>query len=174
MLDLHSSVGKIAVSLVLGTAVGLERELSDKPAGLKTNVLICIGSTLFTLLSQRWPGAGGTNDAHIAAQIVSGIGFIGAGAVIAQPDRVRGLTTAASLWTVAAIGLAVGAGLYVAAVATTVLVLVILVPFKYVEDRFLATRRVAAAPSEEQAPAAEALRGKQKKARAHRRGALAK
>ena len=110
MLDLHSSVGKIAVSLVLGTAVGLERELSDKPAGLKTNVLICIGATLFTILSQRWPAAGGTNDAHIAAQIVSGIGFLGAGAIMRDGEQVTGLATAAIIWVMAAIGMAVGMG----------------------------------------------------------------
>ena len=111
MLDLSSPSGKLLVSLVLGTAVGLERELSDKPAGLKTNVLICLGSTLFTILSLEFTEPG-QDPSRVAAQIVSGIGFLGAGAIMREGDQVTGLTTAAMIWLVAAIGMAVGMGFH--------------------------------------------------------------
>lgn len=105
-MDHNIALIKLGVSLALGTAIGLERELSDKSAGLRTNILICLGATLYTMLSQYF-----TNDpARIAAQIVSGIGFLGAGAIMREGDRVTGLTTAATIWTVAAIGTAVGFG----------------------------------------------------------------
>ncbi|MBI4348232.1 MAG: MgtC/SapB family protein [Elusimicrobia bacterium] len=90
-------------------AVGLEREISDKPAGLRTNVLICLGSTLFTLVSLRMAGPL-TDPTRIAAQVVSGIGFLGAGAIMREGEHVTGLTTAATIFVVAAIGMAVGFG----------------------------------------------------------------
>lgn len=105
-MDISLDMLKLAVSLALGTAIGLERELSDKSAGLRTNILICLGATLYTILSGYF-----VNDpARIAAQIVSGIGFLGAGAIMREGERVTGLTTAATIWTVAAIGTAVGFG----------------------------------------------------------------
>ncbi|HEX5139986.1 MAG TPA: MgtC/SapB family protein [Dehalococcoidia bacterium] len=130
---------RLGAAFVLGSIVGLERERQPRPAGLRTHMLVCVGSALVIIVSTY-----GFNDvvaesgvvldpSRIAAQVVTGIGFIGAGTIIANPDKVRGLTTAASLWAVAGIGLAAGAGLYGPAIAATVLVMIILVPFKYVE-----------------------------------------
>lgn len=113
----------LIVSAILGGFVGLERELTEKPAGLRTHMLVSLGSCLFTIISvydfQMDP-------ARIAAGIVAGIGFIGAGAVLSERDRVVGLTTAASLWVTAAIGLSTGVGNYVLSFVTTALVVVTL------------------------------------------------
>ena len=110
---------KLLVSILLGSVVGLEREFNDKPAGLKTNVLICLGSTLFTILSTYSFASSTLQDFHIAAQIVTGIGFLGAGAIMREGERVTGLTTAALIWVVAAIGMSVGMGHFrLAAIAT--------------------------------------------------------
>jgi putative Mg2+ transporter-C (MgtC) family protein len=113
----------LIVSAILGGFVGLERELTEKPAGLRTHMLVSLGSCLFTIVSvydfQMDP-------ARIAAGIVAGIGFIGAGAVLSERDRVIGLTTAASLWVTAAIGLSTGVGNYVLSFVTTALVVVTL------------------------------------------------
>lgn len=134
-------LARIGLAFVLGAAVGLERERQPRPAGLRTHALVSVGAALAILVSTYgFSDVVGTNGvvldpSRVAAQVVSGIGFIGAGTIIAQSDRVRGLTTAASLWAVAAIGLAAGGGLYIPAIATTVIVLVILVPFKYLEER---------------------------------------
>ncbi len=109
----------LIVSTILGGIVGFERELTEKPAGLRTHMIVSLGSCLFTVVSvcdfQMDP-------ARIAAGIVAGIGFIGAGAVLSERDRVVGLTTAASLWVTAAIGLTTGVGNYVLSIATTALV----------------------------------------------------
>jgi putative Mg2+ transporter-C (MgtC) family protein len=112
----------LLVALVLGAAIGIERELSDKAAGLRTNILICVGASLFTILSQR---IFGTTDGHLVAQIVSGIGFLGAGAIMRNGDHVSGLTTAATVWIVAAVGMAVGFRHYQIAAFTAVIVLVV-------------------------------------------------
>lgn len=124
-MDLHSEGGRLLVSFLLGMAVGIEREISDKPAGLRTNVLICLGATLFTILSTHWIGVAGTEDAHIAAQIVSGIGFLGAGAIMREGEHVTGLTTAATIWMVAAIGMAVGLGHHKLAAMATIMTLLV-------------------------------------------------
>src|SRR5262249_24521642 len=109
----------IALSLVFGAVVGFERELNEKPAGLKTNVLICLGSTTFTILSFKMAAVPGVDPTRIAAQILTGVGFLGAGAIMRDGDHVIGLTTAAVIWVVAAIGVGVGMGYYtVAAIAT--------------------------------------------------------
>ncbi|MEK7389568.1 MAG: MgtC/SapB family protein [Elusimicrobiota bacterium] len=113
------------VALILGTAIGLERELSDKAAGLRTNILICIGSCLFSILSRGLATAAGTDITRIAAQIVSGIGFLGAGAIMREGEHVTGLTTAATIWVVAAIGVTVGFGFYSIGAATAVITLVV-------------------------------------------------
>lgn len=118
MIGLDSDIGRMFVAVLLGTVVGLEREISEKPAGLKTNVLICLGSTVFTLYSLKFAGAG-MDPSRIAAQIVSGIGFLGAGAIMREGEQVTGLTTAATIWMVAAVGMGVGMGYYtLSAVAT--------------------------------------------------------
>jgi putative Mg2+ transporter-C (MgtC) family protein len=134
---------KLLLALVLGGVIGWERELYDKPAGFRTNTLICVGSTLFTIFSLKIGIIPGTDSARIAAQIVSGIGFLGAGAIIRRGEAVLGLTTAATIWFVASIGMGVGAGYYVTSSVGTALALAILVLFRKFEnlvDRFHTTR----------------------------------
>lgn len=136
---------RICLAAGLGAAVGLERELREHEAGLRTHMLVAVGSALFTLVSaygfgeffaQTGPVVP-VDPTRIAAQIVTGIGFLGAGAIIRQGTNVRGLTTAATLWAVAAIGLAAGAGYYFGAVATTVVVLIALWPLKLLARQLL-------------------------------------
>ena len=138
-------LGRLLLATVLGGAVGFEREYSGKPAGLRTNILICVGAALITEISIALPGLGVTelvrpDPARLAAQIVSGIGFLGAGTIIQARGSVTGLTTAATLWVVAAIGIAVGARAYVEAVGVVVLVLFTLVLLGRVEDALLEQR----------------------------------
>ncbi len=102
---------KIFLALVLGGALGLERQYHDKPAGFATNCLICLGAMLFTVLSEYMSTQGG-DPGRIAAQIVTGVGFIGAGSILRDGNKISGLTTAAGVWLVAAIGMAVGFGQY--------------------------------------------------------------
>src|SRR6185436_12577462 len=116
---------QLLLALVLGGAVGLERELKGKPAGLRTNMLICVGATLFTVLSYRM-GAGIGDPGRVAAQILTGVGFIGAGTILHMRGAVTGLTSAATIWVVAAIGLAVGSGAYVEALGATLLIMLVL------------------------------------------------
>lgn len=139
-------VGRLVFSAFLGSVIGLERERLSWAAGLRTHMLVCVGSTLFMIVSaygfSEVLGAHVTLDpSRVAAQVVSGIGFLGAGAILARGEVVRGLTTAASVWSVAAIGLAVGGGLYTAAVAATVIILIILAGIKPLEKRFLGNRQ---------------------------------
>ena len=117
---------RLLLAAALGAAIGYQRERAKKPAGLRTHVLISIGAALFTIASIY--GFGGTEDtARVAAGVVAGIGFLGAGAIIRDGEGiVAGLTTAATIWAVAGIGLAAGAGLYVVSAVATALVLVIL------------------------------------------------
>ena len=134
---------KLLLSLVLGGLIGWERELYDKPAGFRTNTLICVGSILFTIFSLKIGIIPGTDSARIAAQIVSGIGFLGAGAIIRRGEAVLGLTTAATIWFVASIGMGIGAGYYLTSSVGTALALAILVLFRKFEhlvDRFHTTR----------------------------------
>jgi putative Mg2+ transporter-C (MgtC) family protein len=126
---------KLGLATLLGGVIGLERDLSGKPAGLRTNILICIGATLFTVVSiHMLPiGQGGLDASRIPAQIVSGVGFIGAGAILHARGSVTGLTSAATIWVVAAIGMALGSGAYVEALGTAVLVMVVLWGLRSVE-----------------------------------------
>ena len=119
---------RLLVAAALGAAVGLEREFHDHPAGTRTHLLVAMGSALFTVLSIHGFPDASVDPTRIAAQIVTGIGFLGAGAIIHYGTSVKGLTTAASLWATAAIGLAAGVGMYVLAVVTTVVVVVSLGP----------------------------------------------
>jgi putative Mg2+ transporter-C (MgtC) family protein len=136
---------RISIAAGLGGAVGLERELREREAGLRTHLVVCVGSALFTLVSaygfHDFLVSGGslvrTDPTRIAAQIVSGIGFLGAGAIIRQGLSVRGLTTAATLWLVAAIGMACGAGYYVPAIISTLVALVTLGPLRIVAFRIV-------------------------------------
>jgi len=129
----YEMIFKLALACILGGLIGLERESLNRPAGLRTYTLVCVGSTLAMIVSidiyllyhhtvQADPG-------RIAAQVISGIGFLGAGTIMREGATVRGLTTAAGLWVVACIGLAVGAGLYLPAVVTTLLILFVLIYF---------------------------------------------
>jgi putative Mg2+ transporter-C (MgtC) family protein len=134
---------RVVLAGVLGGAIGAERELREREAGLRTHMLVAVGAALFTIVSAyawgdfKFSQRGGItfDPTRIAAQIVTGIGFLGAGAIIRQGLSVRGLTTAASLWVVAAIGMASGAGYYSAAVITTVVVLISLWPLRIVAHR---------------------------------------
>ncbi|MHB0977085.1 MAG: MgtC/SapB family protein [Candidatus Aquicultorales bacterium] len=136
MISVFQVILRLVVSLLLGGIVGLQREASERPAGFRTHVLVCLGSTLFTLVSFfPFGGVNNTDPTRIAAQVVTGIGFLGAGTIIRRENLVIGLTTAASLWTVAAVGVAVGAGYYSAAVLTTLLIMAVLTIFKQLELR---------------------------------------
>jgi len=147
MLPEHQIILRLVVAAVLGSIVGIERERLNWVAGLRTHMLVCVGSALFMIVS--FCGfADVLNNEHvaldpsrIAAQVVSGIGFLGAGTIVLRSKVVRGLTTAASLWTVAAVGLAVGGGLYVAATTATGLIVLILAGLKPIERRLFLARR---------------------------------
>src|SRR6187402_210682 len=131
-------IGRLLVAAVLGAVIGIERELHDHPAGVRTHLLVALGSALFTVLSiVGFPSTDGTatDPSRIAAQIVTGIGFLGAGAIIKYGPSVRGLTTAASLWAAAAIGMAAGAGLPFLGIATTVIVFLSLWPLRLISGR---------------------------------------
>ena len=123
---------RLVLGLVLAAAVGWERELQRMPAGFRTHALVGLGSAVFTVVGAHGLTGDTADPTRVAAQIVSGIGFLGGGAILHYGGSVRGLTTAASLWAVAAVGMASGAGLYVIAVAAAVLVIVTLDVF----DRF--------------------------------------
>ena len=116
---------QLGLATLLGGAIGLERELGGKPAGLRTNILICIGSALYTQLSLAMVPAG-SDASRVAGQIVTGVGFIGAGTILHARGAVVGLTSAATIWVVAAIGVALGAGHYAEALLSTLVVLVVL------------------------------------------------
>ena len=134
---------RLSVAAALGGAIGMERELRERQAGLRTHLVVCVGSALFTLVSAygfheflaSGSGLVRTDPTRIAAQIVSGIGFLGAGAIIRQGLSVRGLTTAATLWLVAAIGMASGAGYYSAALIATAGALLTLGPLRIISYR---------------------------------------
>jgi putative Mg2+ transporter-C (MgtC) family protein len=116
-------LGRLLLAAVLGGAIGAERELSDQAAGLRTHMLLTIGACLFTLISAYgFAGGLGTDPSRLAAQIVTGIGFLGGGAIVRQGLTVKGLTTAASIWATASVGVAVGAGSYVLGIGGAVLV----------------------------------------------------
>jgi putative Mg2+ transporter-C (MgtC) family protein len=133
---------RLVVASLLGAAIGLEREIHDHPAGMRTHLLVAVGSALFTVVSifgfvdVLGPGQSTPVDpSRVAAQIVTGIGFLGAGAILKFGATVRGLTTAASLWTAAAIGMAAGAADYILAAVGTAIVVFSLWPLNWVEDR---------------------------------------
>jgi putative Mg2+ transporter-C (MgtC) family protein len=124
---------RLLLAAALGAAVGLERERHDHPAGMRTHLLVSLGSGAFTILSIYAFAGPNSDPSRVAAQIVTGIGFLGAGAILKAGTTIRGLTTAASLWVVAAIGMAAGAGAWGVATATTVIVLVSLWPLGIIE-----------------------------------------
>jgi putative Mg2+ transporter-C (MgtC) family protein len=127
-------IEKLVVSLLIGLVIGAEREYRNKSAGLRTIILICLGSTIFTIVSIE--SAHETEVARIASNIVTGIGFLGAGAIMRDGLSISGLTTASTIWVAAALGLAVGAGEFEMAVIATVFVLIILVVFAWGQKIF--------------------------------------
>lgn len=151
-LSWYDALGRLALAAALGSIIGLEREFREREAGLRTHLLVSLGSALFTIVSAFGFHDVLTHDpqvvvrldpSRIAAQIVSGIGFLGAGAIIRQGLSIRGLTTAATLWVVAAIGMAVGAGYYAGALLGTGVVLFGLGPLRWAEGYIVARRRAA-------------------------------
>ena len=141
---------RLIVSAIFGGIVGMERGSGDRPAGFRTHILVCAGSTLIMLVSlygfdgfdaQPFEYPRNRDSARIAAQVVSGIGFLGAGTILHEGVTIRGLTTAASLWMVSAIGLAVGAGMFLVGGAATAITMITLVTFHNWEKRFALTGR---------------------------------
>jgi len=128
------------LAVLFGGAIGFQRERTDRPAGLRTHSLVCLGSTAFTLVSYLgFISFASTDYSRVASGIVTGIGFIGAGAIFRRGPLVKGVTTAASIWIVAAIGMALGTKLYYLALLLTVFGYIILTAVKYFEDRFVST-----------------------------------
>jgi len=132
---------KIVVAILLGGIVGMEREMHNKDAGLRTNILICLGATLFTSISVMIAQQNGNADLfRVSAQIVSGIGFLGAGAIIKGSGHVTGLTTAATIWTMAAVGLTVGLGYIGLAFIATIAILTTLLCVTFISANWLHKR----------------------------------
>jgi len=131
-----STIIRLVVAALLGGAIGLERQLRHKPAGLRTNLFICFGSAMFTVLSDQLAGGYGGDHTRVAAQIIPGIGFIGAGSILHSRGGVVGLTTAATLFVVAGVGMAAGGGLYLTATFATVVILIALALLGRVEAHF--------------------------------------
>jgi uncharacterized membrane protein YhiD involved in acid resistance len=127
---------KLLVAIIAGGAVGIERELRGKPAGLRTNILICLGSALLMDLSVRIAADYNGDPGRIAAQVVTGIGFLGAGTILHTRGTITGLTSAATIWVVAAIGLTAGAGYEFEALAATITVMFVLRGLGWLEGRF--------------------------------------
>jgi putative Mg2+ transporter-C (MgtC) family protein len=129
----NGTVGRILLACLLGGAIGLERELAKKPAGVRTNLLICMGAAFFTVLSSVIAGEGGSNRGQVASNIVQGIGFLGAGLILHNRSRLSGLASAASIWVVASIGMACGAGLYIPATVAAFIVIAAMLVVGFLE-----------------------------------------
>src|SRR5580698_9527325 len=140
-------IARLVLAAALGSVIGVERERLSWAAGLRTHMLVCVGSALIMIVSAfGFADVLGTQNvvldpSRMAAQVVSGIGFLGAGSILMRGEIVRGLTTAASLWSVAAIGLAVGGGMYTASIAATIIILIILAGIKPLERRFITVKQ---------------------------------
>jgi putative Mg2+ transporter-C (MgtC) family protein len=130
------TMARLVLAAVLGGIIGIERQLKQRPAGLRTNMFICFGSAMFTILSAELAGSLGGDHTRIAAQIIPGIGFIGAGSILHAKRGVAGLTTAATIFVVASIGMACGGGLYLEATFATALMLLALLVLGWVETQF--------------------------------------
>ena len=115
----------ILLSVVLGFAIGFERKLRYKEAGIRTHTIVCVGSALITVVSKYGFGEDGTDASRVAAQIVSGIGFLGAGIIVYRKHEIHGLTTAAGVWATSGVGMAAGAGLYIVATGATVIIIAV-------------------------------------------------
>ena len=156
-MELGDFITRISVILVLSLLIGLDREMRHKPAGTKTHILVGMGSTLFMMVSlyvyYQYKGTTQVDPGRIAAQVVTGIGFLGAGTIIQSQGSVRGLTTAASLWATAAIGLAVGAGMILEAIIVTAAILIV----------FLVVNKIAHAIEVEVETVGRRIKGKKAK-----------
>lgn len=130
---------KLALAIVLGAIIGFEREYKNRPAGLRTNILVCLGATLVQIISieifNNYHQLSNVDPARLGAQVISGIGFLGAGTIIREGANIKGLTTAASLWVVACIGLAIGQGIYVPAILAAILSFITLTALRGIEGR---------------------------------------
>jgi putative Mg2+ transporter-C (MgtC) family protein len=135
LVVVNGAIGRLLTACLLGGVIGLEREINRKSAGVRTNLLICMGAAFFTLLSAVLAGDGSPNKGQVASNIVQGIGFLGAGLIIHNRSRVSGLTSAASVWVVASIGMACGAGLYAAAAVAAIIVILALELVGFLERR---------------------------------------
>jgi putative Mg2+ transporter-C (MgtC) family protein len=131
----NEAIARLLLACFLGGAIGLEREAKRRAAGVRTNLLICMGCAFFTLLSPILAGDGGTNKGQVASNIVQGIGFLGAGLILHTRNRVSGMTSAASIFVVASIGMSCGAGLFAAATIGTVIALLALELVGFLEQR---------------------------------------
>jgi putative Mg2+ transporter-C (MgtC) family protein len=125
---------RLVLAVAAGSVIGFERELHDKPAGFRTNILICFGAALFTVMSIIMVGEAYSDRTRIAAQVVTGVGFLGAGTIVHFKGNVLGLTTAATIWADASVGIAFGAGEYVLGIAGTILVAAVLFGLAYAEE----------------------------------------
>ncbi len=134
---------KLGLAVLLGGAIGLERQIAGKAAGLRTNILICLGSAMMMDLSLNLAGSDGRvgDPARLAAQVITGIGFLGAGTIMQSKGTISGLTSAATIWTVAAIGLTVGAGFYIEGLGATAMVMVVLLVLGNLEHKLVRTQR---------------------------------
>lgn len=128
-----SDVLGIILAVVFGAAIGMEREISGKAAGLRTNALICMGAAVFTIISRQMGSGQQDSLTRIAAQIVTGVGFLGAGAIIRDRGGIQGLTTAATIWLVASIGMACGASFYILAGISTLIAVIVLMGLRQLE-----------------------------------------
>ena len=130
MISHYQILARLLLATILGGVIGFERQARGRAAGFRTHILVCLGSTLFMMTSmfifEVYKGIPNVDPSRIAAQVVTGIGFLGAGTIIRSGESVKGLTTAASLWTVSGIGLAIGCGFYIAGWATAIIALVTL------------------------------------------------
>src|SRR5437867_4133004 len=134
---------KLLMAMICGGAIGLERELSHKAAGLRTNVLICIGAALYMIVSRHISGgAPYTDPARLVAQVVAGIGFLGAGVILQSRGSVTGLTTAATIFIVGAVGISIGEGMFGIAALSTTLIIVVLVVLRRVERAVIRRQRM--------------------------------
>src|SRR5437868_4072295 len=133
---LSTTIQRLLLAAFLGALIGLEREAKHKPAGLRTNMFICFGSAMFTILSMQMVDPSAADKSRIAANIITGIGFIGAGSIMHSRGGVQGLTTAATLFVVASIGMAAGGGFYLEAIFATIIILLSLHFLGWVETRF--------------------------------------
>lgn len=131
MQEISVEIIKLFLAVLLGGLLGIEREFRDKAAGFRTVILICLGATLFTIVSIHFYGS--ADPARIAAQIVTGVGFLGAGAILREGGRIVGLTTAALIWMAAAIGMAIGSGRYILAITATAVISLIMWVFPKIE-----------------------------------------